>query len=581
MFRSLLASVIGLSCLLGSIPIAIAEEPVKHPLGYVPEQVDFVLTLERPRLLVEKAVALLSQNELKGFSGVRNYLDSTNYRRFQRLLTYVEKELGYRWPEILDRIAGRGVVLAGRYAREKPPLLLVMQGDDAALAKKYVDLTLKLVEQEFVRQEKPFLPGRRKHRDVEILSIGDDVHVAVVDATILVSNHAKAMEIALDTSRGREQASFLGSQQEKDARKQLLGRPVMWGWLNLVPPRENKEFREAIQTKGPQPALHVLFGHLVDAVARAPALVASLHQEGDAWQLAVNAAVERREASIAAQPHLPPPRSAGLPALLKPPGTLYSATARHDYRIFWTRRAELYTEKQLRDLEQFDKNSKQVLLGSSFSELLSYVGVNQRYVVSQQRQTNYEVKPQNRIPAFAVVLELDQAEEFHKAIEPRLRTLGLLATTQVKMKLAEEKVGEHKLVGYRFEEDTRNKAIQGGVLFNFSPCFARVGNQMIFSSTLELGRDLVPLVGNAKTINGSQSLISQEVFHWAGLSDFFDTVKDNLVGQNILESGNTPEEAKREVELFLKMLSKLGTIEVVQRSLENQLAYEIRFGPAQ
>ena len=62
--------------------------------------------------------------------------------------------------------------------------------------------------------------------------------------------------------------------------------------------------------------------------------------------------------------------------------------------------------------------------------------------------------------------------------------------------------GKAKITGYRFLENDDNKAIDNGILFNFSPSHVRVGNQYIVSSTVELARTLVDLLDEQSCRSG-------------------------------------------------------------------------------
>ena len=69
-------------------------------------------------------------------AGVKDFYDSTNYRRFQQLLAYYEKALGKDRYELLDGLTGGGVVAAGRL--DKPgAALLVVQAKDETLLKGF------------------------------------------------------------------------------------------------------------------------------------------------------------------------------------------------------------------------------------------------------------------------------------------------------------------------------------------------------------------------------------------------------------------------------------------------------------
>ena len=127
----------------------------------------------------------------------------------------------------------------------------------------------------------------------------------------------------------------------------------------------------------------------------------------------------------------------------------------------------------------------------------------------------------------------------------------------------EEEHGHSKISGYRFIENDGNKSLDDGVLFNFTPCRARVGNQYIISSTVELGRLLVDEIEKADSTSSPQAgsnkpgsprqasdaasgpVTHQSRLSFAGLSDYLAGTKKQLITQNMLEQGNTAEEAEK------------------------------------
>src|SRR5262249_11753977 len=150
-------------------------------------------------------------------------------------------------------------------------------------------------------------------------------------------------------------------------------------------------------------------------------------------------------------------------------------------------------------------------------------GARHRLLTVRQEKRGYRVKPENPIPAVAWVVESRDAEKFAKAIEPPIRSLNLLTGALVRMEPVWGMAGSHKIVGYRFAEQQKAGKIDtayNGVLPNFSPCFVRVGDQIIFSSTVELAHTLVDeLEKESKSdaaTNKSATVRSQ--FFWEGLS---------------------------------------------------------------
>src|SRR5207237_5961978 len=138
------------------------------------------------------------------------------------LIDYYENELGASWPELLDRLAGGGVALAVKF-EQKPdvPLLLVVQGRDAALMKQAFELVLGVVEQEQARQEVREKPVRETYQGIETIRFGPKTHVALAGSAVLVSNRREAIERAVDLHiKGGEES--LGSAPGPAAARELL-----------------------------------------------------------------------------------------------------------------------------------------------------------------------------------------------------------------------------------------------------------------------------------------------------------------------------------------------------------------------
>ena len=123
----------------------------------------------------------------------------------------------------------------------------------------------------------------------------------------------------------------------------------------------------------------------------------------------------------------------------------------------------------------------------------------------------------------------------------------------------EEKHGPHTIIGYRFGENQQNKDVATGILFNFSPCFVRVGDKFVISTTLELARTLIDeLEKESKAAADFDNAAMRAQFSWEGVNAFLGTFREQLVTQNLLDNGGSPEEAKKQVELLLALLGRLG-----------------------
>src|SRR5690606_30135783 len=95
-------------------------DPPPDPLRLVPVQADAVVKIENPRGLVDNYTNLDIVQEVLKLDAVREALDSTNAHRLYQLIHYFEEKLGSDRYELLDKLAGGGVVFATKVAQPTP-----------------------------------------------------------------------------------------------------------------------------------------------------------------------------------------------------------------------------------------------------------------------------------------------------------------------------------------------------------------------------------------------------------------------------------------------------------------------------
>lgn len=490
MLPPVIACLLGLSVVTGAARADSAADPVR----LVPAQADLLLHVPAPRRAVEAVTGFDWLRQWGQLDAVAELLASTNARRGQQLIAYFEKQLGLPWPELLDRVAGGGIVAATKFGMDPPPALFIIQGTDAEVTHRFITLARQVLEQELARLDAKARLTEESYRGITTLSLGKEFHAAVVGATIVISNKAEALHKALDLHLDGPALSLAVSPQLDEARRLLPPQPLASLWLNLEPAHKAREGKEIFALPNNQPILPVFLGGWINVVGRSPFVCAGLYRESAGFALAVRMPRGREGMPAMIAAHVPPEGQPGALPLLEPRGVIASTSFYLDPYKFWERRSELLSAQNLKGAEEFDKNSGRFLLGRRFSDLLKQVGERQRYVVANQHNTGYKTPSNQRIPSFAGVIEMRDPEALGSALNGILRAAALLANFQTKLQIFEEKRGDTPIVGWRFAEDGQLKGDEGYLRFSYSPCFAAVGNQFIVCSTLELARELVDLV---------------------------------------------------------------------------------------
>src|SRR5262249_21729796 len=123
--RLLAAAPLFFLVLLATPSRACAESAPQNPLRLMPAETDFIVEVRNPRHLID---ALKTLDAVEGFlklEAVQEFYDSTTAHRLYQLLAYLEKELGAKWPDLLNQISGGGAVLGVKIGPQPAPALLV------------------------------------------------------------------------------------------------------------------------------------------------------------------------------------------------------------------------------------------------------------------------------------------------------------------------------------------------------------------------------------------------------------------------------------------------------------------------
>jgi hypothetical protein len=568
----------GLACLALLCPAARAESP-PTPARLIPAEADLLVEVPKPRQAIEALLTLDALKQIQSLPQLKEFYNSTNYRRFLQLVAYFERELGAKWPELLDRIAGGGVALGVKFGPNPAPLLLAVQGRDQALMAKAFDLALTIIEGELARQEVKAEVKRLSlpEKGMTGVQIGDNFFMVRVEEVILVSNSEAAIRKGIGLHQGPVGKSLADSAVVKEGFALLPKDCLARLWLNFETVRKAPG-AEALYKTPRDPGLATLFGSYLDVLGRSPSLVVGLQRDKQEVLLTARVPAGREGIGPEGPLHMPPEGQPGSRPLLEPKGVVYSSSFYLDFARIWTDRKALYGEQIAKAFEEADKNSGRIPVpGLKISKLLTSAGAYHRIVVVNQPQVPYKIKPKVPIPAFAFVTEMHDADSFSQSMEAVLRGVALFAGNQAQLKLVEEKHNDCQIVGYRFPEDVPLKADVNDLRFNFSPCFVRVGNQFVICSTLELCHELVDLLqAEAKGQDRGSPLTARDRIYAAGVADILAGFEELLVTQAVLDQAIPVEEARAQVKAFLALVRAGGSLNIETSFLPKEFRFEIR-----
>ncbi len=573
MFRfSLLAGV----TLLFAAPVTRAD-----PLRCVPPTAQVVLVSDSPRTFAEAVTGLEALRTAQKLPQYQAIYDSAATRRGFQLLALFETKLGAKWPGLLDQLAGKGVALGFQFGPDPAPAVLVLEGTDEEQVKKATALALETVEAEFARQGVKDAVKRYDLAGTRAVKIGD-FYTARVGATTMVSNTEAGLKTAVELAAidaATDRASSPAPKARRDAFQLLPKDPLAWLWLDFASVKKSKESKDFFDATRKDFVQTLVAGGTIDCLKRADYIAAGLYREPTGFRLSLRLPAGRSEFPAEYQLHVPPANTPGTLPLLEPPGTLYSQSFHLDVGYLWKNRSTLANDEIRKGLEKADKDVSKVLPGNvKFGELLEMWGPHHRFVVANHGTLPYSKEPGQRFPAFGYVAT-GRDPKFAKSVEPALRSAAIIGSLQFGLKMAQHTHEGAEIVAYRFPENKDFANDTDGVRFNFEPCFAIVGSELVVASTVELCKNLITELKRVEKQPAGRAVL-RSVASARGGADALASLPDPLITDAVLSRGVGLETARKEVAQLVAWVKSLGAVrlelDIAEKEYKFDLVWDVR-----
>jgi hypothetical protein len=255
--------------------------------------------------------------------------------------------------------------------------------------------------------------------------------------------------------------------------------------------------------------------------------------------------------------HVPPKGAVGSLPLLEPPGTIYSQSFHLDVGYMWKNRERMITGDAKRDFEKGEKQLSRFLpTDVKLGELLEMWGPQHRIVVANHDQRPYGIEPELKLPAFGYVATM-RDKKFGENLSTIFQAASLIGTLTYGLKPIEVQHEGVTINGYRFDEKTVVADDARGDRFNFEPCFAIVGGEMVMASTIELEKKLITELKKPRQTGGA-AVWKGKVTAASG-AETLAGLTDPLITDAVLGRGVGLTEARKEIADLIGWVRTLGT----------------------
>ncbi len=570
------------SLLCGVLLAAESRSAPKDPLRFFSaETTQIVGVVPNPRAFAEAILNHPRAKDALALPQVKELLDSADLRKLFQLLAYYEKDLGAKWPELLDQLAGDGVAVGGKFGDNNAPVLAVLQGRDEAQVTKLVDLLVSLVEDERTRAGGKEGVTRKKYEGVEAVELSKDLLMARVGGALLVSNKGDRLKAGIDqhvaNGKDAKAKNLANADVKKDVTKLLGGDPLAWAWVNLKPVKELPEAKATFTTPRNDVVQTVLLAGILDVARRADFIAAGFFREKDDLTFTVRMPAGRKDTAPDVDLHLPKdPKVGGSLPPFDLPGMLACHSFYMDFETFYTKSAQIFPPQTAKDLKEAEKQISKVMINTSLPKFLAASGVHHRVVAVQpEKVASYPRQPETRLPAVALVTTM-RDPSFAKSMNSIIKAGALAVSTQASVRSWEEEIEGVTAFGYDFPEKGKFPDDPQGLRFNYQPTFASVEGQYIFASNKGLCRDLIKAI-RAEGKKSPDNANLQTVANAKGFSEFVNVLPELPLAAMILSQGVPLDVAKKQTAEFYKFLDSLGVLTVKTEYTDTEFHFDIHW----
>ncbi|MGQ0633284.1 MAG: hypothetical protein ACT4QC_01630 [Planctomycetaceae bacterium] len=549
-----------------------------------------LIEINRPVRVIDSRFVRELYDIARDSVGVQQGLASPEFEKIRQAARFVEKSLDTDWKSGVDRLTAGGAVIAihSGPAANEADVTVVITSDDEAVLRRFLralhdELKMRAAAAAGLPPEKRDEALQRElvvsdYKGTACFHVGRG-RFAVVGRRLLASNRQSRLEAALDRLGGGDAAVLeLPDALRMTARDGTA--PLVLTTLNLKLLRDNFDAKSKVNLELPSNDIvtTVLLGGHFDLLRRADLAAAAIFADDAGGEICLRLPVGYSGAYPGLRGFFADePGEAVLP-LLTPPGALFSASWYRNYARLWGQRRELLQAGAVRQIEEEDARQKQAGIKLGLEEGLRLIGPHFRVLAARAREYVYKTPLDERLPAFALAVDLRDEQPFRaRVLEPIDRLVFLAISAQGGQVTSSEHRGA-KVTTIRFAEaETLPEPDQRGI-YNINPGYSVTRGHLVVGSTTEIVRDVIDELDRQANAEPVSSTTHRQ---WLSLEEVSRALVDyspRLIREAVLRHGLSTPEAERELDVVCRLLARLGVLRMEANYEAQQFNVRLRLG---
>ena len=541
----------------------------------LPETTAFYAEIANPSELISTIFDHPLREKIEALEPYKMATKTEGYRAFLTGRKFVEIQLGMEWREAIETLTAKGIYLGVDAATQGVALLI--HGKDAASLDLFRGKLLELSK----LGKNPEQIKEGEYRGITAYEVNKS-KFAVVDDWLLVTNKGELGKVLLDRFLDGAETSLADNENFQTARKSRSRNATAWTFVDLATLKDAGAAPQLFAGQSVNPGVELLIGGILSTLQKAPFASAELNASHQGVGL---------DLSVPHKPEWVPeertfyfgPNGTGRgPALPTTKNTLFTLSTYRDISEMWLRAGDLFNENINDGLAQADANLTTFFSGKDFGEdILGSLTPEIGFVAARQDFTDILPVPAIKLPQFALVFQLKDPEKMTRELRRTFQSMigffnvvgAMEGRSQLEMDIDKLDNGAELITTIYIPDEDDADSTRAEILYNFSPSVGFFGKRFVVASTDRLARELVQSTAPADDAGSSNTRMKL-----AGgvLMQVLNDNRGQLISQNMLEDGNSREEAQATIDLLLQVV---GYFERASASISVQPdQLEIEFG---
>lgn len=545
----------------------------RSPTDLLPQSCVLYAEIPEPNALIDTIFDHPIRQQVESLPQWKQATQQDQYRQFLTGRKFFELQMDLEWRDALKALTAGGIYVA--VDAETEAVILLVKADTPATINRFRDKLLVLTQLGKSYQE----TQKAKYRDVQAYEV-DKSLIAVFDEWMLATNKPEAGKAVIDRWLDKGDNSLTQNEQFQIAKAARTNQLTGWGWADLKTLRDAGIAKKLFQGNTDNPGAELLAGGIMSTLTETPFVVAEFTATTEAVSLGFRTPHDSSWVPEERTFYFGPNGEGKGPQIADVPETLFTLSTYRDVGEMWLRAGDLFDEQMNDKFAEADASLTTLFAGRDFGEdILGSLTPEVGFIAARQTFNDVLPIPAIKLPAFALVAEMKDPETMTRELRRTFQSMvgffnvigAMEGRPQLEMEMDKREDGSQTVTTLYIPEPDDAESTTADLIFNFSPSIGFRGSQVIISSS----RSLVEKLLDADAPRGNSESNSTIGIKADVLQSVLRDNQRQLIAQNMLEDGNSQEEAEVAIGLLLQAVGLFQDASAKLDVSENEISLNL------